>query len=134
MKDNLTDTPPLPRKEDQLFRGDLPDGRNNAMLHVRADGNALAYIEGYRRGAELLVQYAVEHGDQDFLVYPIIFLYRHHIELILKRIIELAPSVLERSLTPVEEKHLKNSHKLDVLWQDAEPIMAEIAACGGFGH
>lgn len=80
--------PPPPRKGDKLFRGDLRDWKNNACLR---NGNEYAYREGYRRGAQILVR-AVEEtqSDQDFLVYPIVFLYRHHIELALKRVIKRA--------------------------------------------
>lgn len=80
--------PPPPLKGDKLFRGDLRDWKNNACLR---NGDEYAYREGYRRGAQILVR-AVEEtqSDQDFLVYPIVFLYRHHIELALKRVIKRA--------------------------------------------
>ena len=76
-------TPPAPpRKGDRLIRDDLPDGKSNACVNVMRAGDSIAYIEGYRRGALRLVQHVVEEQrDQDFLVYPIIFLDRHHIEL-----------------------------------------------------
>ena len=42
--------------------------------------------------AELLVAHVTDHQtDRDFLVYPIIFLYRHHVELMLKSILRRAP-------------------------------------------
>ena len=104
-----------PRKGDELFRSDLPDWENNACLNVMKGGDAIAYTEDYRRGAERLVEHVMEKGrDQDFLVYPIIFLYRHHIELALKRIIGHSPYILERVLTDSEKKHL-GSHRLDLL-------------------
>ncbi len=62
-------------------------------------------MEGYRRGARLLVEHVDEHArDQDFLVYPIMFLYRHHIELALKNIILQVPYVIERELTTPKKK------------------------------
>jgi hypothetical protein len=92
--------PALPRNGDQLFRGDLRDWMNNACLNVMGNGDAFAYKAGYRRGAEVLIEYVGESGrDQDFLVYPIIFLYRHHIELMLKRIIRRAPYLIAASLS-----------------------------------
>jgi len=59
------------------------------------------------------------------LVYPIIFLYRHHIELALKRMILRAPYLIERDLTEAEKQHL-GKHRLDLLWQDLKPMLATI--------
>ena len=96
------------------------------------DGDPIAYTEGYRRGAVRLVEHIVEkHRDQDFLVYPIIFLYRHHIELALKRMIARTPHLLERPLSDVEKQHL-GKHRLDWLWQDLKPILAAIAEAAGW--
>jgi|SRR5271165_6859099 len=67
----------------------------------------------------------MEHGrEQDYLVYPIIYLYQHHIELSLKNIIRRAPDVIDRTLTESETKNLNHSHKPDVLWQDLKPMFA----------
>lgn len=101
------DTPPLsPCKEEVLFRDDLPDYWNNACLNSMYGSDEIAYIEGYRRGAELLVRYVNEaQRDQDYLVYPIIVLYRHHIELILKEITVRVPFVLGWELTGLEKQH-----------------------------
>jgi len=59
------------------------------------------------------------------LAYPIFFLYRHHIELALKRIIYWVPWVLRRDLTDQEKKNLGN-HQLERLWADLEPIFGSI--------
>lgn len=45
------------------------------------------YTIGYKEAGDLLLQYALNVGRQNVLVYPIIFLYRHYIELQLKEII-----------------------------------------------
>src|SRR6266849_9877987 len=106
MDEELTSSPP-PRKGDLLFRGDLPDWHNNACLNVMHGYDQIGYTEGYRRGARLLVEYVAENArDQDYLVYPIIFLYRHHIELALKNIIVRGPYLIDRVLTDAEKKHL----------------------------
>ena len=121
--------PPPPRKGDKLFRGDLRDWKNNACLR---NGDEYAYREGYRRGAQILVR-AVEEtqSDQDLLVYPIVFLYRHHIELALKRVIKRAPYLIERALTKVESDHLVD-HRLDLLWQDFKPMAKAITEAAGW--
>jgi hypothetical protein len=120
-----------PRKGDVLFRGDLPDGMNNACLNMGGEGDSIVYTEGYRRGALRLVEYVVENQrEQDFLVYPIIFLYRHHIELALKRIILRSPYLIERPLTEKEENHLKR-HRLALLWQDLKSILSALCEVMG---
>jgi hypothetical protein len=126
--------PPPPRKGDRLFRGDLPDGMNNACLNVRHDGDPIAYTEGYRRGARLLVEHVMEHQrNQDYLVYPIIFLYRHHIELALKNLILHTPYLIDRPLTESEKLHL-GRHRLDLLWQDLKPMLSAIGEAIGWGE
>jgi hypothetical protein len=118
-----------PRAGEKLFRGDLPDWRNNACLR---QGDDYAYRAGYLRGAQVLVETVDESGiDQDFLVYPIVFLYRHHVELALKSIIRRAPYLIERELTSIEKKHL-DDHRLDFLWEDFKPISSAISKAAGW--
>lgn len=122
-----------PRKGDRLFRDDLPDGYCNACLNSTWGDDDHGYTEGYRRGARLLVEHVVEHQcNQDYLVYPIIFLYRHHIELALKNIIRRVPYLLDRQLTLPEESNLKK-HQLDLLWQDLRPMINTVGATAGWG-
>jgi len=127
----LNETPP-PRKEDVLFRDGLPDWWNNACLNVTWGGDEHGYTEGYRRGARLLVEHVIEHQrEQDYLVYPVIFLYRHHIELALKNLIRHTPYLIDRPLTTEEEKHLER-HRLDLLWQDLKPMFAAVCKAAGW--
>ncbi len=119
-------------RNDLLFRGDLRDWMNNACLNVMGNGDAYAYKAGYRRGAEILIEYVGErHRDQDFLVYPIIFLYRHHVELMLKRIIRRAPHVIGPSLSEKEKQHL-DRHRLDLLWEDLKRMLPAVYKTAGW--
>ncbi|MCU1311321.1 MAG: hypothetical protein JWO20_2446 [Candidatus Angelobacter sp.] len=130
--DNRTALPAVPRKRDLLFRGDLPDWKNNACLKTMGNGDPIAYKEGYRRGAALLAQHVATNGrDQDFLVYPIVFLYRHHIELVLKRIMTRAPYLIDASLTDQEKQHL-GKHRLDLLWEDLKSKLGAICKSAGW--
>ncbi|MGO9085330.1 MAG: hypothetical protein ACLQBK_08900 [Candidatus Sulfotelmatobacter sp.] len=118
-----------PRKGESLFRGDLRDWMNNACLR---QGDDYACREGYRRGAQILVEAVGEkERDQDFLVYPIFFLYRHYIELVLKEIIRRAPYLIGCGLTAAEKKHLED-HQLDLLWKDFKPLSAAITKVAGW--
>ncbi len=79
----------------------------------------------------MLVQHIVENArDQDFLVYPVIFLYRHHTELALKHLLDQIPYVIGRDLNPAERQHL-NKHRLDLIWQDVKPLLH--CVCGAAG-
>src|SRR5262249_34936851 len=119
MTNEAPETPLPPRKGDALFRDDLRDKLNNACLGW---GGQHCYTEGYRRGAQRLVEYVVKtHFDQDYLVYPIIFLYRHHVELALKGIILETANIIGHPLTHEEKKNL-GKHRLDLLWQDLKPM------------
>lgn len=125
--DETASSEPLPNSppsnEDALFRGNLPDWHNHACL---SGGNPVAYVEGYRRGAEILVQFVNDNGrDQDFLVYPILFLYRRHLELAMKRIIRRLPRLLYRGLTSNEIGQLRQ-HSLPNLWQALKPRVSSI--------
>lgn len=64
------------------------DWHNNACLNFSPDMSQ-GYISGYKVAADKLIADVDENAsNQDTLVYPIIFLYRQHIELSLKRIIK----------------------------------------------
>ena len=81
-------------------------------------GDEFPYREGYRRGAHQLVEYVCSQSqDQDFLVYPIIYLYRHHVELVLKRLLPLAADLTGEDLS---EKCLRDldQHRIDELWNN----------------
>jgi hypothetical protein len=127
-----TNRPPTPGKGDRLFRCDLQDLRNNARITPNGDGQT-AYAEGYRLGAKVLVEHVVAGcgNDKNCLIYPILFLYRHHLELALKRIIRRTPRLLSRSLTKDEKEHL-DKHRLDWLWRDLKPMLTEILEAVGW--
>src|ERR1019366_2025154 len=72
-----------------------------------------------------------QHGrDQDFLVYPIIFLYRHHVELMLKRIIRQVPSLIDGRLSEKQREHLEK-HRLDLLWEDLRGMLPALCKAAG---
>ena len=126
---DFTSRPLRPRKADRLFGPDLPD-ESGDHAHLGSDPDA--YTLGYRRAAEHLSTYALANPREcGQLAYPIVFLYRHHIELALKRIIYWVPWTLKRDLTEQEKKNLGN-HKLDRLWGDLEPIFGSVCQAVGW--
>lgn len=76
-----------PKTGDKLFTASSRwDG--NAHLESHGHGRLVMMMNGYKRGADLMVQQATTNRfDQDALVYPIIFNYRQYIELSLKYLI-----------------------------------------------
>lgn len=112
---------PPPRKEDVIFRaGD--DWQANACI-AHWHGVEVAYSTGFRRAARQLAEQVCESArGQDVLVYPIVYLYRHHVELVLKSIIEVASDLLNRVLSERELKTL-GQHSLSELWTLAKPLL-----------
>ncbi|MEP1141689.1 MAG: hypothetical protein ABJH44_15835, partial [Balneola sp.] len=78
---------PWPNKDDDLLElGD--DWKNNATLNYSSDELNI-YSEGYKQAGDILSKRLQKNRNGlDFLVYPLIFLYRHHIELELKIIVK----------------------------------------------
>ena|SRR5258708_2561515 len=98
---------PTPKKEDVLFAGDQGIWRMDAILDFRP-GNDYTYRQGYRRAGWILAEYGANHGEVDFLVFPICHAHRHHVELSLKRLILLASRLADHGLTA-----RKKSFKMD---------------------
>ncbi len=72
----------LPELGDRLFQHVNPPARRERQ------GSWLAYARSYKASADRLVQYADPNGS-DADVYPILFLYRHYVELEMKSIAAL---------------------------------------------
>ena len=99
------------------------DWHNNACLNYMPD-HGTAYTEGYRRAADILIGHIDASGrDQDFLVYPVLFLYRHHLELLIKQIIGLALALAE---DPDKHQYKKDDHNLNNLWPLAQKLILEV--------
>jgi len=80
------------------------------------------YIQGYRKAATAVFEHAVStRTSPDFLVFPMAFLWRHHLELVLKDIIALG------SRLAGEPWGFPPGHGLMKLWKEARP---HIIQCG----
>jgi hypothetical protein len=111
---------PPPRKSDVLF-GPGADWQANACVNYGT--SEIAYQSGYRRAALHLAEHVCDTGrGQDFLIYPIVYLYRHHIELALKSIISVSCFLLDRDMTDKDLETL-GRHDLDKLWNLARPLL-----------
>jgi hypothetical protein len=80
------------------------------------------YVEGYRRAATALYEHtSTTGGSPDYFVFPIAFLWRHHLELALKDVISLG------RLLEDEPRAFPVGHRLLDLWNVARE---HIVKCG----
>ncbi len=91
----------------------------------RFEGGWLGYIEGYARAASAVFDRSIEdRWNPGYTIWPLAFLWRHHIELALKAII-----VVGRELAR-EPDGFPTHHRLLRLWEIAKP---HIERCGSPG-
>lgn len=82
--------------------------------------NFVFYCPGYRRAAESLIEVVSEDENLlDFCIYPIVFLYRHYVELRLKETILYARRLLN------QEACIPNHHDLFRLWQERKQLLLQ---------
>jgi hypothetical protein len=104
-----------------IFRTDQQYCEVNASLHLRDPG--YGYAKGFHIGGQILADHLFKSGhDMDVLVFPIVFLYRHHIELMLKRMIVKGASFAKKTLS-ANETGVLTEHRLDSLWNTLRPIL-----------
>ncbi len=96
--------------------GDLPFIQSGIVLYDRANWSARAH--GFKRAADILSEHILARiTDGDLVIYPIVFLYRHYVELELKSIIYRGKENLG------ERKKLKPTHKLFDLWSECSGLL-----------
>lgn len=115
----------LPVSGDKLFKsGSWVD---SAQLNHRLYGDKWSvYATGYKDAADMLVDQAAGTGRHlDFLVYPIVFLYRQHIELMVKNLIRSLWLLLEKN--PSDKQAGLVGHHLGTFWAILRPLLEEHA-------
>src|SRR3989338_9722867 len=106
-------------------KGDEPYG--NATIGWAPDGWDL-YVYGFRRAAEILLTHVEEkHTSLDVIVFPTVFLLRHHLELAIKLINRDARLLLDR---PRPERA---EHRLQVLWDQTKELIIEVVGVEPLG-
>lgn len=111
--------PALPTADDVLFSPD--GGWNNACVNF-APNAWLAYALGYKEAADRLVaQLEDERRKQDLLAYPIVFLYRHYLELAIKDLIRQAQKLLG------DRAEFAQTHSIDELWRKCSPLLERVS-------
>lgn len=111
---------PWPQKGDQLF-SESEDHWHEACLNYLHDDWTL-YADGYQHAGDLLVEQikGKRNAQLDILVFPIVFLYRQHIELRLKEIIQDGNKLLNI------HQGVPRHHKINELWNQCRKITERV--------
>jgi hypothetical protein len=113
-----------PKKGDPLVPAPTP-------LFTYGLDPADACARGYRLAAELVVDHIRQRSsEQSFLFYPAVFLYRHYVELMLKKLILASDEPGVRTVTQITQLSEsvredlakgKKAHRLTWLWEQFRP-------------
>lgn len=110
---------PWPNPDSSIFNIRNHGSRCSSLEWAR--GQRYGYEEGYRRAAVVLFEHVEETGrGLESLIFPLAYIWRHAIELQLKRIL-VDGSTLQEVDPP---KHYK--HNLVDLWELAKPILVAL--------
>lgn len=107
----------IPMRVDQVFTTDPgSEPYSNACINWLPDMKAWSLCAmGYKLAADTLMNSSINLIGIDALVYPIVFLYRHHLELELKHLLFLSKVLLD------EDSAVLKEHNLLRLWQKVRP-------------
>ena len=112
---------PVPWPED---RHDLREPGSDWTSHAMLDwqqGQCTGRMEGYHRAAQILAADLLKHrSDLDFVIFPFVACWRHHIELRLKALL----IDLERLADRPPRK--RGGHNVLQLWEEARPLILKL--------
>lgn len=110
---------PRTRPAGDLFTEDA-DWWHNAVLQ-RAGASWAVYADGYRLAADAAIEAAqLDRSTLDFLIYPILFLYRQYLEISLKEILLYAEELRDGDLD------VPRTHNLDSLWKRCQSAVKAV--------
>lgn len=111
----------MPKAEDWPQVGDSIFGAGKAeRFHAQLDlGSWGIYPKAYFDAAELLVGAVASGSNPDVIGYPMMYLYRHYLELMIKKLIAMGRA-LESSADPSTHP---DHHDLSALWHEARPLI-----------
>ena len=119
-------------KKNKLFVGeDKPHGTVVLNWHGTPEEEFTFFAEAFHRVAQESVTALRKnprfgkYGDpiDNFLAYPIVFLYRHALELYMKAVILAGSGMLvARGMGEIDQDRLRGTHNLEVLGKDLERV------------
>jgi hypothetical protein len=111
-----------PKKGDAAFKPSVPSAYQ-ARLEAFVMPNDGAYLVGFQRAADMIVNAAkTDDRNPDDLFFPVAYLYRHHLELMLKELVHLG--VRLGSLNGCED--ILVDHNLHKLWNKSKQLIKEV--------
>ena len=108
---------PLPDETSHVFLCGEPSRRVAWIPKDSAQWHR--YACGYKDGAERVYESWVSLGD-DSLVFPIVFLYRHYVELRIKELLQSAEKYLDIP------RGWQSNHKIEELWELLTQLLSQI--------
>jgi hypothetical protein len=113
-----------PQKGDTLLASGI-DWESEALVDVSSD-SFLAYAFGYKTAADCVVaSVEARRVAADRAVYPVCFLYRHYLELMLKGLIRLGNQLQDASAD-----YPKDEHDLRKLWRECRVPLEDAGRLG----
>ena len=101
-----------PRRPTNRKLFDVPEGSTRSFVLGSWSPDWHLWVAGYKLAADRLVSHLTEHGTRfDYVCIPILFLYRHFVELYLKALLRDVGELLETS------EAVQFSHPLLPLWK-----------------
>jgi hypothetical protein len=118
LSEEFPESAPWPKPDDQLFR---QDGDCQSVARLKIGGESLySYAIGYKKAGDSLAMRFLENWQgNEFLIIPMIFLYRQYLELHLKELLVSGRSSLGQAAD------FEDIHGLSKLWKPCQTILAE---------
>ena len=91
----------------------------NAEVGLNNENSWCIYAAGFKHATEILIESVKSTYEINTVVFPILFLYRHYIELSLKEVIGYGNYLDEQS------KALRDGHDLKSLWTEARACIGK---------
>jgi len=122
---------PWPHLSDEPF-GEAPEYTENVQIDALPiyGGVGSAYVQGYKDAADKLVETVVAtETNRDIFLMPIVYLYRHYLELQLKMMLREARDAGVSAVSGKTDEWIKNraGHDLHVLWNSVRQIIEELS-------
>ena len=93
---------------------------DNACLNFTSDLWG-PYVAGYIRATEIISEYVLDKQvEQDILVYPLLFLFRHCLEISMKSIISSGSRIIGTSASSL------HTHDLLSTWKDCKAVLGKL--------
>ena len=100
-----------------LFK-ETEDWQHNSIIANKHD-EWYHYSLGYLKAAQIIENDLIDNpSDRDFLIYPLVYLHRHYLEIVMKDIIVIINELLDNSdFTPI------GGHDLMRLWYESQKFL-----------